>query len=535
MPSLFSTIIFPLLGGLGLFLYGMEVMSKGIQRTAGNKLKSLLRTFTSNRFLGMLSGIITTSVAQSSAVTTVMVVSFVNTGLLALPQAISVILGAHIGTTITAQIIAFKIDEFSLPIIAIGVGLHLLGRTERMRSIGEAIFGLGILFFGLNLIGHSLDPLRDNAAFRSIFQTFSIHPVLGLLVGMAVTTVVNSSTITTGITIALALSSLISFEQAVPLILGENIGSTVTANLAAINGSHVAKQAARAHFIVNAVGAFIALVLLKPFMNFVLWISPIADVARQIANAHTFFNIFTTIVFLPFIGFIAYLSNILIFGKRKDEELFYLDEPSLEDSDTALDQVLTALGELHTFADQSLHLAQKAIIKGDESKISQITHFGEKIERYQSRITEYLEKVSSRRLSAIQSRRIPKLVRILHEIERVRDYEEKLKQTAIHLISEGRSFTRTEAHEITELFKAAHAVLMTTAKITSTGEKKYGEQVLEEYESINELKDELRVKSQLRLGKDHAEIAVINYYYDVISSIEEIARKCRNIAYSMIN
>src|SRR3989338_6992518 len=200
MPSLFSTIIFPLLGGLGLFLYGLEVMSKGIQGTAGNKLKRLLRTFTSNRFLGMLSGIIPTSVAQSSAVTTVMVVSFVNTGLLALPQAISVILGAHIGTTITAQIIAFKIDEFSLPIIAIGVGLHLLGRTERMRSIGEAIFGLGILFFGLNLIGHSLDPLRDNAAFRSVFQTFSIHPVLGLLVGMAVTTIVNSSTITTVIT-----------------------------------------------------------------------------------------------------------------------------------------------------------------------------------------------------------------------------------------------------------------------------------------------------------------------------------------------
>lgn len=527
-------IIFSLLGGLGLFLYGMDSMSRGLQEAAGNKLKGFLRTVTTNRVLGVFSGTVATAIVQSSSVTTVMIVSFVNAGLMALPQAISVILGAHIGTTMTAQIIAFRIQNFALPLIALGAILHLFTRSERLKAAGEAVFGFGILFFGLNLMGGAFDPLHDNQTFQNLFTRFSEEPWLGFLIGLGVTILVQSSSVTTGMTIALALSNLITFEQAVPLILGENIGTTVTANIAAISGSHVAKQAARAHFIVNAIGALLALIFLKPFMALVLAFSPEADTARQIANSHTIFNIATTLFALPFIGAVAAISEYLIFGKKRDEAFYYLDESSLRDPGTALDQVKIALLEMSALALQGFSAIGESVIKQKESPIAKLRAASEKIEHALSRVTEYLEKIGTRRLSHEQSSQIPQYVRILHEIERIRDYEEKIRQVAVHMITEGRKFKPAEKSELKIYFDAVRNLLQKAGSIISTAEKNTSREIIDAYEILSEQKEELRKRSQHRMERHRAGIAAANYYFDIVSSLEEIAKKCRNIASTML-
>lgn len=527
-------IVFPLLGGLGLFLYGMEVLSRGIQRIAGNRLKGLLRILTANRFVGVLSGTLSTAIVQSSSVTTVIVVGFVNAGLMALPQAISVILGAHIGTTITAQIIAFRIQSFALPMIAAGALIHLFSRSDRMKDSGEVLFGFGILFLGLQLMGTAFDPLRDNGIFHKIFESFAARPWLGFLAGMGITVLVQSSSITTGITIALALSSLITFEQAVPLILGENVGTTVTANLAALNGSHAAKQAARAHFVINGAGALLALILLNPFSRFVLFLSPAQDTARQIANSHTLFNVLNTILFFPFTALVAKLSNALIFGKKKMEELYYLENASLQDPGTALDQVKTALLEMHDFSAEFLKYVNGMILSEQEKYSGLMTALSEKIDRYQGRISEFLEAIVEKKLSKEQSVLIPSFVRILHEIERIRDYDEKMKHVGIRLISEGRSFSRAEKRELKDFFADIFGLTKKTREMIRSNNKELNEEILGIYESLNAKKEELLNRSRKRYTSHRTEIALANYYYDIVSSLEEIAKKCRNIAVAML-
>ncbi|MEK7523517.1 MAG: Na/Pi cotransporter family protein, partial [Patescibacteria group bacterium] len=521
-------IFFALLGGLGLFLYGMDAMSRGIQRMAGPHLKAVLHTLTANRFVGVFSGTVATAIVQSSSVTTVMVVGFVNAGLMALPQAISIILGAHIGTTITAQIIAFRIQNFALPIIAIGAILHLFAKSDKIRDIGEALFGFGALFFGITLMGAAFDPLKENNTFHAYLEMFATYPVLGLLAGMFITIVVQSSSVTTGITIALAISSAITFEQAVPLILGENIGTTVTANIAAIRGSYVAKQAARAHFIINMIGAFLALIFVKPFMQLVLEVSPLHDAARQIANAHTIFNVLTTLLFLPLIGSIARITDYFIFGKsREKEELYYLEETSLQDPGTALDQVKMSLKESCGLAMQNLKLVDASILQSRDASWREMTHAREKIDRYQSRITEYLEKITSRQLSQEHSRLIPKFVRILHEIERIADYESKMGEVATRLSSEGRAFKGVEKKELQILFQKSYEVLKMSHGLLSiplAEARKTVSQILDKYEVIRSQKDKLRTKNRKRVLSHQTQIALANYHYDIVSSLEEIAK-----------
>lgn len=526
-------ILFVLLGGLGLFLYGMETLSRGLQQAAGLKLKGFLRAVSGNRFLGVFSGALGTAIIQSSSVTTVMIVAFVNAGLMTLAQAISVILGAHIGTTITAQIIAFKIEAISLPLIGLGAGLHLFTSNERLKNIGEALFGFGILFLGLEFMSHAFDPLSTKDTVKDLLQHFAKNPLLGVLVGMVVTIVVQSSSVTTGITIALALSSLITFEQAVPLIIGENIGTTVTANIAALKSSVAAQQAARAHFIVNFIGALLALILLKPFMSLVLLISP-GDAARQIANSHTLFNIFTTLLFLPFIGFVAKLSEFLVFGKNKTpRELFYLDRSSLQDPSTALDQVNKALIETHTLAQNLLRRLADTILKSSDAHFSSSAATYEKIERYRLIITSYIEKISTRALSTFLSKKIPAQVRVLHEIERIRDYSEKIMEVSRNLQREGRKLLPNNKKELSHFFKAVDDLMTRTGSVIEEPTQKKVDEIVEIHETLDARKLMARknLHKRLRHGTD---IATINYYYDLISTLEEIAKKCRNIALTVI-
>jgi phosphate:Na+ symporter len=275
MSALLSqSLLFGLMGGLGLFLFGMKIMSEGLQKVAGNRMRKILAALTNNRYVAAFVGLAVTAIIQSSSATTVMVVGFVNAGLMSLVQAIGVVLGANVGTTVTAQLIAFKITKFALPAIGIGVGMKLFSKRKNWVYIGEIILGFGILFYGLSVMKHAFDPVKTSEEFRHIFTLVGDNHLLAVAVGAILTVIVQSSSATIGITLALATSGLLTFEGSMALILGENIGTTITANLAAIGTNVAARRTAMSHFLFNVIGVAYMLILFPYFTAFIEWLTP---------------------------------------------------------------------------------------------------------------------------------------------------------------------------------------------------------------------------------------------------------------------
>lgn len=320
--------IFGLLGGLALFLFGMNVMSDNLQKAAGERMKSILSFLTSNPLMGVLAGALTTAVLQSSSATTVMVIGFVSAGLMTLPQAISVIMGANIGTTMTAQLLAFKLSDYVWGIVFVGFAIYSCGKKEKAKEIGQVILGFGILFVGIETMGDVMKPLASSPIFVEMISRVSDVPVLGVLGGSLMTVVVQSSSATIAVLQNLAsqagpdgVSSVIGLAGAIPILLGDNIGTTITALLASIGQSTNAKRTAVAHSVFNIVGSFVFLWIIPWFVRFVEYISPkgaeIDVISRQIANAHTSFNMANTILWLPFIWLMVKIVTWLVPGEEK--------------------------------------------------------------------------------------------------------------------------------------------------------------------------------------------------------------------------
>ena len=303
-------IAIPVLGGLGLFLYGMNLMGTGLQKAAGEKLKKLIEILTNNRLMGVIVGALVTMVIQSSSATTVMVIGFVNAGLMDLSQAVGVIMGANIGTTITAQLIAFDLVAYAPLAVAIGVVIWLLSSKKRHKDIAEILIGFGILFMGMDMMSGGLKPLANNPTFSNIIISLE-DPFLGILVGMGLTTVVQSSSASIGLLQALASQGLISINIAFPILFGDNIGTTTTALISSIGTNKTAKRAAVIHFLFNLIGTILFMTILRgPVEAIVMKISP-NDLQRQIANAHSLFNIINVIIQLPFAGLLVKAANKL--------------------------------------------------------------------------------------------------------------------------------------------------------------------------------------------------------------------------------
>jgi len=419
MSALLSQqLIFGLLGGLGMFLFGMKIMSEGLQKIAGDKMRKILAALTSNRVIGALVGIAVTAIIQSSSATTVMVVGFVNAGLLTLVQSIGVVLGANIGTTITAQLIAFKITKFALPAIGIGAGLKLFSTNKKYSYIGEIILGFGLLFFGLTTMKHAFNPLKSSEDFRQLFLLVGDYKLLGVLVGALLTVIVQSSSATIGITLALASSGLISFEASVALILGENIGTTITANLAAIGTNLAAKRTAFSHFLFNVLGVMYMLILMPLFMKFISAITPgdadfvvqtqaqaasfgaeIGDkpyIARHIANTHTLFNIINTIIFLPFIGVLAKISTLVIRGKDDLDDLTvkFIDDRVLNTPPVAIGQARRETLRMAQIALEMVEETNLFLDDGDFKRIRALEKKEEMVDILQRDILDFLVKIS---------------------------------------------------------------------------------------------------------------------------------------------
>ena len=421
-----------LFGGMGMFLYGMEMMSDGMKVTAGNSMKTILEKLTSNKYLAVFVGAFVTMVIQSSSATTVMLVSFVNSGLLAFSQALGVILGSNIGSTVTAQIVAFKVTDYALLLIAAGALMSLFSKKDTVKNLGYVILGFGLLFYGMKVMSDTMKPLRSDPAFNSILTSFE-NPFLGILAGAIFTALVQSSSATTGIVITLASGGSITLEAGIPLIFGANLGTCITALLAGLNASRDAKRVAVAHITFNLIGVLLFCFWIPTFAD---WVSQTSqNIPRQIANAHTFFNIIASIVFLPFTGYIAKAIIHYFPDKELDRNIekpavLHLDESLLDQPTAAINNAQAEIKGVVGLMERVVGTLVRPFINGQDLNdieneevdlISATNQRVEKIDFLNDKITEYLVATSKSDLSTKQSKELFTLTSIVNYLGSMND------------------------------------------------------------------------------------------------------------------
>ena len=403
-----KNLLFGLIGGLGFFFFGMQIMSEGLKNIAGDRLKKILHMATKIPIIGILVGAAVTCLIQSSSATTVMVVGFVNAGLLALKQAISVVIGANIGTTFTAWLVSsmsvFKVSQYALPTVGIGFALSKLGVTRKARYFGQTLMGFGLLFLGLSFLKDAFGPLKDSQHVRDIFVTLSDNPMLGVLVGIVFTVVLQSSSATIAIVQVLAFNGLISFPAAIPIILGDNIGTTITAQLAAIGTNLTARRAAMSHTLFNVIGTSYMMVFVYTglFVKAISFIIPGEITAKNvmfyIAVSHSTFNIANALVFLPFIGWLERASIWLVPKKKGAIEMGtqYLEKHLLDTPPIAIEQARKEAVRMLTLSVQSISNAAESFFKNDAKTLKSIPNLEQAVDTLQSEITQYLIELSQK-------------------------------------------------------------------------------------------------------------------------------------------
>lgn len=429
-------MIFLLLGGLGMFLYGMKMMSDGLENVAGDRMRRVLEVLTTNRFAAVGVGAGVTALIQSSSATTVMVVGFVNAGLMSLLQATGVIMGANIGTTITAQLIAFKLSDVAPFILFAGMLMTIFVKKKRIARIGEIVLGFGILFVGLGIMSDAMDPLRDNEAFRNFLINFK-NPVVGVLVGAAVTAVLQSSSASVGILQSFAALGLIGLDTAVYVVLGQNIGTCVTAIISAIGASANSRRAAGIHLMFNIIGTAVYLILLSLFPGMILFVESLSpgDGPRQIANFHTMFNLTVTIMLFPFARYLVKLVTLIIPEKKSEQELekrlIYLDERIAQTPAIALRQVLKETERMGNMVKDNMQLAIDAFFENDEHNANRVLETEKTIDYLCDGISRYLVEFRGYDLSEKDLRIMGSLHHVLIDLERIGDYAENIAEYSL--------------------------------------------------------------------------------------------------------
>lgn len=560
MPDFLSSqpLIFALAGGLGLFLYGMKIMSEGLQKIAGDRMRRILGALTDNRMVGMLVGISVAALMQSSTATTVMVVGFVNAGLMSLVQSIGVVIGANIGTTVTAQLIAFKVARFALPAIGIGAGLRLFSRNPRWRHAGEVVLGIGLVFFGLAIMKDAFDPLRGNQDLQEIFLTVGNSPLLGVLVGAVMTIIMQSSTATIGLTIAMATSGLLSFEASVALILGENIGTTLTANLAALGTSLAARRAALAHMLFNVFGVCCVLLLFPLFISLVAALTPedpdfviasaeqveqlggaVGDkpfIARHIANAHTIFNVISAILFIPFVGQLARLTAVLIPGRDAPTEfhLKYLDFRVLNTPPIALAQAQAETRRMMGVTGEILAEALQLLRDQSTSRLPVMRKKEETVDLLQREITDFLVSLSQQSITEETSKEVASLMHVVNDLERIGDHCMDLGRLVQRKIDQRIEFSDAARREISEISELVRTFYSKTAQAAETGDQAVVETAQELEDAIDSMETMLRNNHIYRLNTGECTVNSGLIYIDILHDLEKIGDHTYKIAKSVL-
>lgn len=528
-------LLISLFGGLGIFLYGMKMMGDGLENAAGDKLKGIFDKITSNPVKGILTGAIVTAVIQSSSATTVMVVGFVNAGLMNLFQAAAVIMGANIGTTITAQIISFKFDAIAPLFLAIGAAMVLFAKNRKAREIGNIVLGFGILFLGLELMSAAMSPLAESDFFKNLIIRLKGHTILGLLLGMVMTAVIQSSSASTGILVALASTGSLPFEIAVPILFGCNIGTCVTALIASIGTSKTARKAALIHLFFNVIGSLMFIPFVGQFTALVTWISPGttgADVQRQIANAHTIFNIINTFILVWFIKYLVALVNILIPGDDEREEmgLKYIDERLLETPVIAFGQTTNEIVRMATKAKENLELAMKGFNENSETLIKKAYENERLINLLDNDITKFLVKLSNSELGEEQKSLVGAYFHAVNDIERIGDHAENIADLASEKITKGLQFSEEAMKELMGMYNYTINSLELSIECFKEFNKEKASSVIGIEERIDSLEKELRNSHINRLNAGVCNATVGTIFLDIISNFERIGDHAVNIA-----
>ncbi len=524
-------IAFGVLGGLGLFLYGMNLMGTSLQKAAGEKLKKLIEVLTNNRLMGVLVGALVTMVVQSSSATTVMVIGFVNAGLMTLNQAVGVIMGANIGTTITAQLIAFKLTDIAPLALAIGVGIWLTTSNKRLKNIAEILMGFGILFIGMDMMGNSLAPLSESEKFKKILISLN-DPFLGVLVGLGLTTIVQSSSASIGLLQALASQGLIDINIAFPILFGDNIGTTTTALISSVGTNKTAKRAAIIHFLFNFIGTIIFMTILRiPIQTLVTYLTP-NSVQRQIANAHTFFNILNVIIQFPFANLLVKASKKMVPGDL-DVELIgpkYLDARIIETPSIATGQAKKEVLRMANIVKENLFNAEKSFLNKDEKLIREVFEQEKVVNRLEREITGYLVELSNAPLSETQHILINVLFNVLNDVERVGDHADNLAELAQYRIDNRLLFTDDAIEELKIMFDKTENVYEKAIESFEKVDFNLAREVQSLEEEVDYLEEKYRANHIERLNKLTCQPSSGVVFLDIISNLERISDHSSNIA-----
>lgn len=524
------SMILSLFAGLAIFLYGMKIMSDALQKAAGDKMKKLLEVLTRNRLLAVLVGTAITAIIQSSSATTVMVVGLVNAGIMNLRQAVGVIMGANVGTTMTAQLIAFKFNNIIPYAIIAGVSLVLFGKKKSYRQTGELLLGFGLLFLGMNSMSDAMKPLRDVPQFTQFMMDLQHNPMLGVFAGFILTAVVQSSSATIGILQALALQGLVPIEAALPILFGDNIGTCVTALLASIGASTTAKKAALMHLTFNIIGTVIFIIILGPVTTIVKITS--LDAVRQIANAHTLFNITNTLIQLPFAGLLVAFANRVIPGKEQEDptKLVYLDKRILETPSIAVVQIVKEILRMGEMARENMKKAVDAILTKDEKLIEEVYTNEKAINVLERRITEYLLAVSHRAIGSDQSNRVSILFNTVHDVERIGDHAENLAELAEVVVENRIGFSDIAVEELKEIYTAVDNAVKTAFEALKNEDAEKVKEVDKYENQVDELRDKFRESHMKRLNEGACNIHSGVVFLDIVTNLERISDHSVNIA-----
>lgn len=534
------SIILSMAGGLGLFLYGMRIMSDSIEKVAGAKLREILERLTTNRFMSIFVGIIFTAVIQSSSACTVMVVSFVNSGLMTLTQAAGVIFGANIGTTVTALLVSFRLEKAAPVILLLGVLIVMFCKKQKVSRWGEVIIGFGVLFMGLSTMSGAMEGMKDSPTVLHMFESLQ-SPFLAVLLGTVLTAVIQSSSVTVSIMVLLANQGLLSMDIGMYIILGCNIGACTSAVLASLNGKKDAKRAAAIHLLFNVIGMVIFFVIFMIDVHRIVeMLTVIAgdNMGRVIAYAHTFIKILQVVIMMPFIKGIVKLTYLLVpgddrkVGYRDSYQLKYIGEKVVLNPATAIVEVIKELDRMASLADENLNRAMNALITLEPEEIEEVREVEKNIDFLSHAITQYLVKINQTTLPIEDLKNIGALFHAVNDIERIGDHAENIADAAEHRIETGVGFSKEAQRELGEMMDMVNTILRFSIEMFVKSTEEHMEDIQHLEEAIDEKEKELQQTHITRLSNNECSPEAGALFSDIVSGLERVADHAVNIAFA---
>ena len=527
-------------GGLGLFLFGMELMSDSIEKVAGARLRRILEIFTTNRFMGMIVGIIFTGIIQSSSACTGMVVSFVNSGLMNLYQAAGVILGANIGTTITSQLVSFNLSKIAPLILLVGVVVMMFTKKEKVRKVAEVVVGFGILFVGLSTMSQAMANMKNEPQVVNLLMSLK-NPFLATLMGFALTAIIQSSSVTVSIVLLLANQDLLPLPITLYIILGCNIGACATAMLASMTGKKDAKRAALIHLLFNIIGTVIIYIALfvagDQIVELIKSIS--ADNGRFVANAHTLIKIAQVIMLFPFTGWLVKMTYLIVPGEdqkvgyRESYQLKYIGDKVVFNPATAVVEVIKELERMASLAEENLNRAMNALITLDEEDIEEVYEVEKNINFLNHAITDYLVKINQTTLPIEDLNSLGALFHVVNDIERIGDHAENVADAARQRKEEGVSISKEAQKELGDMLEMVNKIIRYAVEMFAKSDESHMQEIVTLEDQVDEKERELQKKHVERLTKGECSPEAGMIFSDIVSGLERVADHATNIAFAI--